>query len=176
MVESVKQKISNGWSTLKEIMTAPFKAVISLIESIGGKIGGLVDKVKNFGSNIGSKLSSAIPFFAKGGFTDGISIAGEAGTEAVISFDRRYREENLGYWAQAGRMLGADFSDFSGFTLSGVGGGDYFDMGGINFAPNIVVHGHADKESIMEAIEAEYDEFMDMLDEYFNGRRATVYG
>lgn len=176
MVDNVKQKISNGWSALKEIMTAPFKAVINLIESIGGKIGGLVDKVKNIGSNIGSKLSSAIPFFAKGGFTDGISIAGEAGTEAVISFDRRYREENLGYWAQAGRMLGADFSDFSGFTLSGGSSGDYYDMGGVTFAPNIVVHGHADKESIMEAIEAEYDEFMDMLDEYFNGRRATVYG
>ena len=176
MVENVRQKIADGWGKLKDIMTAPFQSVINLIDSIGGKISGLVEKVKNFGSNIGSKLSGALPRFAKGGFTDGISIAGEAGTEAIISFDRRYREENLGYWAQAGRLLGADFSDFSGFTLSGSSSGDYYDMGGINFAPNIVVHGHADKESIMEAIEAEYDEFMDMLDEYFNGRRATVYG
>ena len=35
---------------------------------------------------------------AKGGFTDGVSIAGEAGTEAVISFDPSVRSANIANW------------------------------------------------------------------------------
>ena len=69
-------------------------------------------------------------------------------------------------------MLGADTSDYS---LGSSGGGSYIDIGGVSFAPNIVVQGNADKESIMEAIEAEYPEFLDMLEEYFMQRSVTSY-
>ena len=48
----------------------------------------------------------SLPRLATGGFTDGISIAGEEGPEAVISFDPAYHEENVQYWAQAGKILG----------------------------------------------------------------------
>ena len=112
-----------------------------------------------------------LPTFAAGGFTDGVSIAGEAGTEAIISFDSRYRAQNLSYWAKAGQMLGADASDY----FLGGGGGSQVDFGGVTFAPNITVNGKTDKESIMEAIEAEYPEFLDMLEEYFMQRSVTVY-
>lgn len=120
--------------------------------------------------------AASVNGYATGGFTDGLSIAGEDPrypTEAVISFNPAYRSQNLSYWAQAGRMLGADTSDFS---LSGETGGTTFDMGGVTFAPNITVTGKADKESIMEAIEEEYPEFIDMLEEWFAGRRKPVYG
>lgn len=172
MVSGVKSAISNGFSTLKSIMLKPFQSVIDIVDKVKNKISSITDKVKNVGSNIGSKIKSLIPGFSSGGFTQGLSFAGEAGTEAVISFDRRYREQNLGYWAQAGRMLGADITDFS---LSGDGGGTYYDLGGVNFSPNIVIHGQADKQTVMEAIEAEYPEFMDMLEEYLRGRERTVY-
>lgn len=120
--------------------------------------------------------AASVNGYATGGFTDGLSIAGEDPrypTEAVISFNPAYRSQNLSYWAQAGRMLGADTSDFS---LSGETGGTTFDMGGVTFAPNITVTGKTDKESIMEAIEEEYPEFIDMLEEWFAGRRKPVYG
>jgi hypothetical protein len=70
-------------------------------------------------------------------------------------------------------MLGAEPADFG---FGGFGGGSYIDFGGVTFAPNITVSGNADKSSIMEAIEAEYPEFLDMLDEYFMQRSVTVYG
>jgi hypothetical protein len=52
----------------------------------------------------------------------------------------------------------------------------YYDLGGISFAPHIVIHGDADKRTIREAIEEEYPEFIDMLEEYFNMRGAAAYG
>lgn len=47
-----------------------------------------------------------LPKFANGGFTNGPSLAGEAGTEAIISFRRSQREQNVDTWLQAGKMLG----------------------------------------------------------------------
>ena len=47
-----------------------------------------------------------IPLLAAGGFTKGVSIAGEAGTEAVISFDPAYRSKNIDTWLKAGDLLG----------------------------------------------------------------------
>ena len=56
----------------------------------------------------------------------------------------------------------------------GNSGGDV-NLGGVTFAPQITVTGQADKESIMEAIEAEYPEFIDMLESWFSGRGKPVY-
>ena len=124
----------------------------------------------------GGEAPEGLPAYAAGGFTSGVSIAGEAGTEAVISFDPAYRQQNLSYWAKAGRMLGADASDFFlGVGNSGQSGTTSIDFGGVTFAPNITITGHADKETIMSAIEEEYPEFMDMLEEYLVERGQLVY-
>ena len=69
-------------------------------------------------------------------------------------------------------MLGADAADYS---LGGTGGGTSIDFGGITFAPNITITGNADKDSIMDAIEEEYPEFIDMLEEYLLQRSVTSY-
>lgn len=58
---------------------------------------------KRFGFNL---TEVALPKFADGGFTNGPSLAGEAGTEAIISFRRSQREQNIDTWMQAGKMLG----------------------------------------------------------------------
>lgn len=168
MATSVRTTVTNAFSALTSIMTAPFRAVINIVSSVSSKVSGLLGKIGSVGSTIASK----IPFFAAGGFTSGPSIAGEAGTEAVISFDPRYRSDNLSYWAQAGRMLGADTSDFS---LSGGSSSTYVDLGGVNFAPNIIVKGNAKKEDIIAAIRESSSEFMDMLDELISEREETVY-
>ena len=166
----------NGFNSLVGIVKAPINAVVSIIN-------GAIDGINSIGFDIpdwvpfigGQKFSLDIPKlpeFATGGFTDGLSIAGEDPnypTEAIISFNPAYRAQNLSYWAEAGRMLGADYSDFA------MGGGVSIDYGGITFAPNITITGHADKETIMDAIEEEYPEFLDMLDEYLLEREALVY-
>lgn len=128
-----------------------------------------------FGDTSEVAEAAGVNGYATGGFTNGLSIAGEDPnypTEAVISFNPAYRSANLSYWAEAGRMLGADASDY---YLGGGGGDTVYDMGGVTFAPNIVVHGNADKESIMEAIEAEYPEFLDMLEKWLSERGKPVY-
>ena len=176
MVNGIKEFFVTGFESLVSIIKKPVNAIVNIVN-------GAIDGINDIGFDIpdwvpiigGQKFSLDIPklpTFATGGFTDGVSIAGEAGTEAIISFDSRYREQNLSYWAQAGRMLGASASDFNlgGSSSSSV------NFGGITFAPKITVTGRADKDSIMAAIEEEYPEFMDMLDEYFMSRGVTVYG
>ncbi len=149
-----------------------------IAEIVGWVAGGLnwvVDLI--FGDQSGDIASAAkVNGYATGGFTSGLSIAGEDPrypVEAVLSFNPAYREENLAYWAKAGRMLGADASDF----FAGNDGGSHttIDMGGMTFAPNITITGNADKATIMEAIEEEYPEFLDMLEEYFMERGRRVY-
>lgn len=167
---------TNGFNALVGIVKAPINAVVSIIN-------GAIDGINSIGFDIpdwvpiigGKKFSVNIPklpTFATGGFTNGVSIAGEAGTEAIISFDSRYRAQNLSYWAQAGQMLGADYSDYA---LGGSSGGSYVDFGGVTFAPKITISGNTDKDSIVEAIRDEYPEFLDMLEEFILQRSVTAY-
>lgn len=166
------------------IILEPIAWIIStIVDLVATLVGWVVDGLSwliklifGGGGSSESAEGTSVEGYATGGFTNGLSIAGEDPrypTEAVISFNPAYRAQNLAYWAQAGRMLGADTSDYS-LSDSG-GGGSSVDLGGVTFAPNITVNGNADKESIMEAIEAEYPEFIDMLEEYFMQRSVTAY-
>lgn len=191
--DTVKVKASELWAAVVNIFsgigsaisgafTAAMNAAGSFFGWIGEKLAWLNEKIESI-PVIGSLYSGAkglvgglfggdeVKAYAKGGFTDGLSIAGEAGTEAIISFDPRYRSQNLSYWAKAGQMLGA-----SDISLSEGSSGDSYNLGGVTFAPQITVTGMADKQSIMEAIRDEYPEFLDMLEEWWNGRGKPVYG
>lgn len=174
--ESFKGIFANAFAALSGLAKAPINSVIGIINSAVSGINKMGFDIPDWVPIVGGKKFSInipeIPMLATGGFTDGVSIAGEKGTEAVISFDNRYRAQNLSYWAQAGRMLGADAADYA----LGGSGGSHIDFGGVTFAPNITVTGNADKESIMEAIEAEYPEFMDMLEAWIERRSVTAYG
>lgn len=174
-VDGIVGWFKDGFDSLVGIVMGP-------IEKITGLIDGVKDKFDSFKSGVSDKISGAaatvsgwLPKFATGGFTTGPSIAGEAGTEAVISFDPAHRDENLSYWARAGRLLGATADDMD-FSLSGESsGGTTIDFGGVTFAPNIQVKGNADKQTIMEAIEAEYPEFVDLIERCLEERGRTVY-
>ena len=177
--EGVKSIFSTIFESLAAIIKAPINTIISIVNGVIDAINSVGFDVPDWVPIIGGasfRLNiPKIPMLANGGFTDGVSIAGEAGTEAVISFNRSVREANLGYWAQAGRMLGATAED-AGFELSGEpGGGTVIDMGGVTFAPNITFSGKADKENVIKAIEDEYPEFLDMLENWLIERGATVY-
>lgn len=177
--EGVKSIFSTIFESLAAIIKAPINTIISIVNGVIDAINSVGFDVPDWVPIIGGasfRLNiPKIPMLANGGFTDGVSIAGEAGTEAVISFNRSVREANLGYWAQAGRMLGATAED-AGFELSGEpGGGTIIDMGGVTFAPNIQFSGKADKESVIKAIEDEYPEFLDMLENWLIERGVTVY-
>ena len=89
-----------------------------------------VPVAKNFaGKTFGFNLSEvAMPAFANGGFTRRVSIAGEAGTEAVISFKPSVHDSNVENWVRAGRMLGVSGEDAT--RAAGVQNVQYFANGG----------------------------------------------
>lgn len=164
----VVNAIKGKWQSLTSILTAPFDTLSGLIDSLSSKLGGLVNKA----SRSSGSIRSLLPTFATGGFTAGPSIAGEAGTEAVISFDPRYRADNLRYWQQAGSLLGVDYDRLS---LSG-GNSTTTNMGGITFAPSISITGDAKKQDVIDAIRATYTEFMDLIEEVLADRKVGAYG
>lgn len=180
MVNGIKDFFVNGFKSLVGIIKTPINAIVSIINGAIDKINAIGFDIPDWVPVIGGKKFSVdipkLPQFATGGVTNGLSIAGEDPrypNEYVLSLNPAYRSQNLAYWAEAGRMLNADYSDFA--LGGGSGSGVTIDMGGITFAPNITVTGRADKGTIMAAIEEEYPEFLDMLEEFFVERGALVY-
>lgn len=98
----LKQVATVGVKVVNFIIGALNKIQLTIPETLFGipipLVGG-----KSFGFNLSPV---ALPQFANGGFTNGPSLAGEAGTEAIISFRRSQREQNVDTWLQAGKMLG----------------------------------------------------------------------
>lgn len=179
---------SKAWDSIVSIFANLFGGLVNLakmpINGVVGAINAVIDGINGAGFTIpdwvplvGGKSFSInipkLPMLYTGGHTDGVSIAGERGMETVISYDPAYRRENLSYWAEAGRMLGADWSDF---TFGGSSGNEsYYDFSGITFAPNITVQGNASKSDIIEAIRDTYPEFVDLIEEIIDGRGEPVY-
>lgn len=113
--EGIKQIFGNAFNALVELAKVPINAVIALIngaiDGINSLTGGgisIPDWVPVAGGQTFSLKLNKIPALAHGGFTQGVSIAGEAGTEAVISFMPTVRSANISTWQQAGRMLGVN--------------------------------------------------------------------
>ena len=176
-INGIKEKFLSGFSALVGIVKAPINGVISLINGAINGINGISvdipDWVPGFGGKHFGLMLPTMPLLAKGGFTNGVSIAGEAGTEAVISFDPSVRSQNLSYWAKAGQMLGALPEGVS--VLESGGDSNSVSIGKIVFSPKIEITGNADKESIIAAIRAEYPEFIDLLERWFMERGYFAY-
>ena len=175
-IDGTIEFFKTGFSSLVGIVKGPINTISGIINGVISAINSVGFTVPDWVPLIGGKKFAInipkIPMLATGGHTDGISIAGEAGMETVISYNPAYRRQNLSYWAEAGRMLGADVSDF---TLGGGSGGGGVNLGGVTFAPNITIQGRADKQSIMDAIEEEFPEFIDFLEKWLAERGDPVY-
>lgn len=190
VIDFVSNVFSGNWSAAWDNIVSIFGNIFGAIGNIAaapingliGVVNKAIDGINSIGIELpdwlGGKTFSfdippipEIPTFATGGFTNGVSIAGEAGTEAIISFDPAYRSANLSYWAEAGRMLGADASDFS---LGGYSTSNY-EEGDVYFQPNVIVHGNADKNDIIEAIRETYPEFLDLLRDARRDLRVGAY-
>ncbi len=150
--EGVKSIFGGAFEALGGLLKTPVNAVISLINKAIDGINGLSLEIPDWVPLIGGKKFGVnipeIPMLAKGGFTNGPSIAGEAGTEAVISFQNSQRAKNIATWLKAGRMLGVEreLKDLPGGGRSS-GGGPSF-----TFAPNIHIEGNADRAEVDAAL------------------------
>ena len=174
--EGIKQIFGGAFDALITLCKTPINAVISLINSAIRGINGLgitiPDWVPIVGGNSFSINIPEIPMLAKGGFTSGPSIAGEAGTEAVISFQRSVRRDNLKTWAKAGELLGVkpvELKDPGDPPANGGGQGSF------TFAPNIVIQGNADRAVIEEALAEAKAQFETWYNQMQRRQARTAY-
>lgn len=178
--------LEKAMSGLKNIIGGAFQAMVGLVKAPVNAIIGALNKIsvkvpdwKIFGDLAGKTWGPNIPMLARGGFTNGPSLAGEAGREAVISFQRGVRGANIATWMQAGRLLGVNGNqaataaglraidarnsakELKGFDddRGGKGDGDRFPPGGIVFAPQITIQGNADKTVVEEALQEAEERF-----------------
>lgn len=145
------------WKNWDKVTEACKKAFEWMKKAVGFKSKGSTDSQK-------ALESADIPKFAKGGFTSGISIAGEEGTEAVISFNPAYRNKNLGIWEKAGRMLGV-----------GSSGGSSYNLGGFSFSPKIIISESMSADDVINKLKSAEGEFCDMIDEWMARKTSGSY-
>lgn len=175
--ENVQLIFANAFQALVGLAKAPINSIVSIINGVIGGINSIGFTIPDWVPGLGGKDFSIdiplMPMFASGGFTSQPSIAGEDGTEAIISFNKAYRDENLSYWAKAGRMLGVDDSILTAFER---GNTSYSDTIKVTFAPQIVIQGSGeDKDDIINALRMEEEEFMDMLEDMLSRRGGEKY-
>jgi phage-related minor tail protein len=207
MGQGIKDFFVNAFEALPGLLKTPVNAAISLIN---GAINGINDigfTIPDWVPGIGGKAFKVnipnIPLLAAGGFTDGVSIAGEAGTEAVISFNPAYRKENIGYLMQAAEMLGVTdelnvnyLSDQ--LTAPGENTVNYYteqlaaleheglaasstsityNLGGIVFSPTVTVAGGDEKKtSIIEQLRNYQGDLLELIEDLLASKEAGSYG
>jgi len=185
-----------AWEGVKKIFSGIFDGLAKIVETpinaICGLINGAIEGVKNLkGESETVKIpewkapttngvAASVPTnfetlpkfggmrpFATGGFTNGPSIAGENGTEAVISFDPAYRSANIATWQKAGRMLGGG-TEIKSVENAPAGAG-------FTFSPQITIQGNADKQEVKAALEEGYQQFVRYMERFDRTRRRTAY-
>lgn len=184
LVEALLPPILSMLGALAPILT-PILGLLEPIANVLATIVGWISKVVGW---VADGLSWVVGLFtgkaeapkgyATGGFTDGLSIAGEDPrypTEAVLSFNPAYRSQNLAYWAQAGQMLGADMSSEN--LLSGSGGTSIvYDLSGLSFSPKIEVKGNIeDEDELIRRLKQLEPEFIDFVLEALSKREGGAY-
>lgn len=191
MCGSVTGLFSAAFSGIPDMLKGPVNTAISLINSAINAINGIgftiPDWVPGIGGNAFSVNVPNIPMLARGGFTTGPSIAGEAGQEAVISFDPAYRAANIGYLQEAAARLGiADDMSLGYYAdkLAAVGAGALapvtsvvYNLGGIVFSPTVTVAGSGDaKADIVEQLRNYPGELLELIEELLEEKEAASYG
>ena len=118
---TVSGAVSSAFSGLVGVVKGPINTIIGMVNGVINKINGVGFTIPDWVPGVGGKSFkvsvATLPMLATGGHTEGPSIAGEEGTETVISYDPRFRDKNIEYWKQAGQMLGINMTNVEGDGL-----------------------------------------------------------
>lgn len=197
----VVQVFGGLWDGLVGLVKAPINAVIGLVNGAINALNGISVTIPDWVPGVGGETFGInipnIPLLATGGFTDGVSIAGEAGMEAVISFDPAYHAKNVGIWEQAGRLLGVlgneqeqegagltskagELLTLDDFSLGSLADGTsvviYYDFSNFTWSPQIQTGGNGQNEDdLMARLKAHEAEFFDWLEEFIKMREVAQY-
>lgn len=172
--EGIKTAFTTVFEALPGILKAPINAIISIINGAIDAINGIGFTIPDWVPVLGGKAFSVdipkLPMLASGGFTNGASIAGEAGTEAVISFDPAHRKENQGYLMTAAEMLGMMAIPKSG------GGSTTYNLGGLTFSPVLQTGDNVDRGNILQQLRSCMPDLMDLIEDALREREQHRYG
>ncbi len=165
-LEGVKQIFGNAFNALIDLVKTPVNAVIGIINGLFSALRNINITIPDWspiapGASLGFGNLPTLPTFARGGFTRGASIAGEAGTEAVISFQRGVRNRNIDTWMRAGQMLGVG-SRLKEISMDGITGPIEF-----RFAPVLNIQGNTDAETINRVLSDKMKEFEAMCEAWW---------
>lgn len=180
------------WDALVGLVKLPINAVIGLVNKAIGGLNSISCTIPEWVPFVGGQTFGinipTIPMLATGGFTEGITIAGEAGTEAVISFDPAYHERNVEIWREAGQMLGAEptytaqagkLLELDDFSLTEMADGGtyvvYYDFSGFTWSPQVDGSG-GDSDDVMTRLKEHEAEFFDWLEEFVRMREVSCFG
>ncbi len=173
--DGIKSIFGNAFDALVGLAKAPLNAIIGIVNGLFSRIGSI--KIPDWvPKSLGGGKTFSLPklsYLAKGGFTNGPSIAGEAGMEAVISFQRSSRRENLAIWEKAGQMLGANRNEL--LTLDTSGGRRSASFGNFVFSPQVTIYGNASRQDIDDALSAKQAEFEAQMEEFIKNKLRTKF-
>lgn len=192
MCSAVTGAFSAAFSSIPAMLTGPINSAIALINSAINAINGISVTIPDWVPGVGGQTFGTnipnIPALAKGGFTNGVSIAGEAGQEAVISFDPAYRQANIGYLQEAAARLGVDddmsvnyyadrLANMGAESLTTSGTTITYNLGGLVFSPTVTVAGgEKDKPDIIEQLRNYHGELLELIEELLQEKEAGSYG
>lgn len=187
IVEALLPPLMSILSALAPILE-PILGLLGPIADVLATIVGWIAKVVDWvASGLGwvvdlftgkAKVGEAPDGYATGGFTNGLSIAGEDPrypTEAVISFNPAYKSQNLAYWAKAGQMLGATTESDYELLSGGSGTSVVYDLSGLSFSPKIEISGDTDEDALIRKLRELEPEFVDFVLEALNRREGGTY-
>ena len=169
--EGIKSGFTTVFEALPAILKSPINAIISIVNGAINAINGIGFTIPDWIPGIGGKAFKLdipkLPMLATGGFTNGASIAGEAGTEAVISFDPAYRRQNQGYLMTAAEMLG--------MTAAPKASHSTYNLGGITFSPVLQTGDKTDSGNILKQLRACLPDLVDMIEDALRAKEAHRY-
>lgn len=182
-IDAIKNAFTNAWEGIKSgfmsvfealpaILKTPINAIISIVNGAINAINSIGFTIPDWIPGIGGKAFKLdipkLPMLATGGFTNGASIAGEAGTEAVISFDPAYRRQNQGYLMTAAEMLGMTATPKSSNHST-------YNLGGITFSPVLQTGDKVDSGNILKQLRACLPDLVDMIEDALREKEAHRY-
>ena len=181
----VTQTIPEWISTIGSTISGWWQSILDWITGLWEGVKGWFTAGYDAGVS-GAPAGEGIPGYARGGFTHGPSLAGEAGTEAVISFLPSVRSANIATWLQAGRMLGVE-------ELLQLGGNNYYGLdeldpaeaptgwrsggggGAYTYSPQITIQGNADRSVIDDALADAESRFRSWYEQMQRRQFRTAY-
>lgn len=160
----VVQIFTGIFGAIADIAKAPLNAVISLINAAIGGINSLSIDIPEWvpavgGQHFGMNIPQ-LPMLAKGGITNGVSIAGEAGPESVIPL-KRNNPRSISLLEKTASIVNPGGNDNSNGNPTFV------------FAPQI--SGNVTPE-VINQIKQSYEEFKEMVENIMEDKEREAYG